>query len=70
MAQRSLDCVVVKADKHQWNTQISSDDCTFWNLLIAAVLHIPHGDLLDLLLCNLVVCKCPHCGVNNGLSYL
>lgn len=45
----------MKADKHHSNTQISSDDYTFWNLLIAAVVHMPYRDLLDLMLCNLEV---------------
>lgn len=45
----------MKADKHHSNTQISCDDCTFWNLLLAAVVHMAHRDLLDCMLCNLVV---------------
>lgn len=55
--------MVLKADKHHSNTRINSDDRTFWNLLLAAVMHMPHRDLS-------LVCKCPHCGMNKGLSYL
>lgn len=58
--------MLVEADKHHTHTHIS-DDCTFWNLLFAAVVHMPHRALLDLMLCNIVVCRVPHCGRNKCL---